>query len=60
MGVVSDVLSDIPAEVEVIDINKDYRDSDSLRSYADKLFTNPELHPCGFTVANFEDDEGLL
>ena len=42
-GIITDVLSDGEAEVEIIDVNVDYEDYDDT------------LHEIDFTVTNFEE-----
>lgn len=48
---------DIPVEVEIIDIDKDYRDAEALDEYADSFYSNPEYKSYDYTTANFENDE---
>lgn len=48
---------EIPVEVEVIPIDSEYSNAETLETYADKLSNDPELKACDFTSANFEEDE---
>lgn len=52
-GVVQDVLSSSPVDLEVIDIDKDYEDYDALVQYEEELWSNPLLQSQDFTVAYF-------
>jgi len=56
-GIVDEVLSDGPVEVEIVDINKDYEDYDALNKYADELYDDKGMKSCSFTVATFSDDD---
>lgn len=48
------VNQDIPVEVEIIDIDKDYRDAKALDEYADSFYKDPSFKQCDYTTANFE------
>ena len=50
------VLTDGDAEIEIIDINQDYRDCRQLCAYEEELHRDAELRESAFTVANFCDD----
>lgn len=50
------VLSDGEAEVEIVSIDKDYPDYEQLCGYAEELYSDPSLHDCSFTVANFQEE----
>lgn len=57
-GIVQDVLSTEPVEVEIVDINKDYEDYEALCDYEQELYTDPALKSQDFTVSHFgEEDE---
>ena len=55
-GVVTEVLSDGQADVEIVSIDKDYSDYGKLRSYERELNEVSSLKSIDFSVANFEDD----
>lgn len=55
-GIVQSVLSTDPVEVEIVDIDKDYEDYDSLMAYEQELYNDSSLQEQEFTVAHFEDD----
>ncbi|OUP56902.1 hypothetical protein [Pseudoflavonifractor sp. An184] len=55
-GIVTSVLTDGDAEIEIIDINQDYRDCRQLCAYEEELHRDAELRESAFTVANFCDD----
>lgn len=54
--IVTSVLTDGDAEIEIIDINRDYRDCRQLCAYEEELRRGADLHESAFTVANFCDD----
>lgn len=58
-GIVEAVLKNqsVPVRVEVIDINKDYRDYVKLQNYADSVYKNPLFENCDFTVADFCEEQ---
>ena len=56
-GIAQDVLSTEPVDIEVVDINKDYKDYEALRDYAEGLYTDPALKVQDFTVAHFGEEE---
>lgn len=53
-GIVTEVLADGAADVEVIDIDRDYEDYEALIQYAEKVRQNPMLVSQAYTVAGFE------
>lgn len=53
-GIVTEVLADGTADVEVIDIDRDYEDYEALIQYAEKVRENPMLVSQAYTVAGFE------
>ncbi len=53
-GIVMSVLSDGEAEVEVIDIDRDYSDSELLRAYEEQIHQDKSLHEIKYATANFE------
>lgn len=55
-GVVTEVLSDGQADVEIVSIDKDYADYGKLRTYERELHEVSSLKSIDFSVANFEDD----
>lgn len=55
-GIVTEVLSEGPVDLEVVDIDKDYEDYDGLREYEQKLHEDKSLKSIDFTVAHFEED----
>lgn len=55
-GIVTSVLTDGDAEIEIIDINRDYRDCRQLGAYEEELRRGADIHESAFTVANFCDD----
>ncbi len=55
-GVVTEVLSDGQADIEIISIDKDYADYEKLRTYERELHEVNSLKRIDFSVANFEDD----
>lgn len=57
-GIVQDVLSTEPVEIEIVDINKDYEDYDRLCEYENELYADETLKSQDFTVTHFggEDD----
>lgn len=56
-GIVQDVLSTEPVEIEIVDINKDYEDYDSLCEYESELYADESLKSQDFTVAHFEEED---
>lgn len=52
-GIVTDVLSDGQAEIEVIDIDKDYADYTELCGYEQQLYEDENLKCIDFTTAHF-------
>jgi len=56
-GAVHAVLKDqeIPIQVEIIDIDKDYADYEQLLAYRHSLYADPTFKECEFTSANFEE-----
>ena len=48
------VLADGDVEVEIIDIDPDYEDSEALRRYEKELQNDPSLKVRDYTVAHFE------
>lgn len=58
-GIVESVLSDcvqIPAEVEVVDVNRDYADFEQLRAYADAIYADSAFKELPLTYAHFESE----
>lgn len=53
-GIVTSVLSDGEAEVEVIDIDQDYDDSELLLAYEKQIRQDESLHEIDYVTANFE------
>ena len=56
-GIAVGVLADGDVEVEIIDIDPDYRDYEALRKYEEEIRGDPALKEREFTVAAFEDGE---
>lgn len=56
-GIVQDVLSTEPVEVEIVDTNKDYEDYDDLCDYEQELYADETLKSQDFTVAHFGEEE---
>lgn len=56
-GIVTGVLSDGSPNVEIVDINPDYEDYDSLKEYEESLYKCPDLKERDFTVAHFDMEE---
>lgn len=54
-GVPQDVLTDAPASVEIVCIDKDYEDYNQLKSYRDRLHEDKSLKSCDFEVADFKE-----
>ena len=54
-GVATGVLADGDVEVEIVDIDPDYEDCDTLRHYEKELRNDPALKERDYTVAHFED-----
>mgnify|MGYP000005070722 CR=1 FL=1 len=54
-GVPADVLTDAPAKVEIVDIDKDYEDREQLRAYRDQLYADKNLKSCDYTTADFKE-----
>lgn len=55
-GIVVSVLSTETSEVEIIDIDKDYVDYESLIKYEQELYQNTSLHEQNYTVAHFDTE----
>ena len=55
-GIATGVLADGDVEVEIIDIDPDYRDYEALRMYEAEIRSDPVMKEREFTVARFEDD----
>ncbi len=53
-GIVVDVLTTAPVDVEVLDIDRDYEDFDALTRYEEELRQDPELRSRDYTVAHFD------
>lgn len=58
-GIVESVLQDSeePLNTEIVDICKDYADSEQLDAYIDKLYSDPSFSSVEFTIARFSEDE---
>ena len=56
-GIVQDVLSTEPVEIEIVDINKDYEDYDRLCEYENALYADETLNSQDFTVAHFGEED---
>ena len=56
-GIVQDVLSTEPVEIEIVDINKDYEDYDRLCEYENELYADETLKSQDFTVAHFGEED---
>lgn len=56
-GIVTGVLADGDAEVEVIDIDKDYEDYEAISKYEEEVRSDPSLKERDYTVAHFESEE---
>ena len=56
-GIVQDVLSTEPVEIEIVDINKDYEDYDRLCEYEYELYADETLKSQDFTVAHFGEED---
>ena len=56
-GIAAGVLADGDVEVEIIDIDPDYRDYEALRMYEAEIRSDPVMKEQAFTVAAFEDGE---
>ena len=54
-GIATGVLADGDVEVEIIDIDPDYRDYEALRKYQVEIRRDPAMKERAFTVAAFED-----
>jgi hypothetical protein len=54
-GIITDVLSDGEAEVEIIDVNVDYEDYDALCKRRQEVLEDDTLHEIDFTVTKFEE-----
>ena len=54
-GIATGVLADGDVEVEIIDIDPDYRDCEALRKYEEEVRGDPAMKDQEFTVARFED-----
>lgn len=55
-GIVQDVLSSNPVEVEIIDIDRDYEDYGALCKYEQLLYQDASLKSQAYTTAHFEDE----
>lgn len=56
-GIVHEVLTTEPAEVEIVNIDRDYEDYEALCSYEQELYQDPALKSRPFTVARFDGEE---
>lgn len=59
-GIATEVLTDGPVDLEVVNIDKDYEDYedyDKLRDYEAELHKDETLKSIDFTVAHFGEDE---
>lgn len=54
-GIITNVLSDGEAEVEIIDVNVDYDDYDALCKRRDEVLGDDTLQEIDFTVTKFEE-----
>ena len=54
-GIITDVLSDGEAEVEIIDVNVDYEDYDALCKRRQEVLEDDTRHVIDFTVTKFEE-----
>lgn len=54
-GIITNVLSDGEAEVEIIDVNIDYDDYDALCKRRDEVLEDNTLQEIDFTVTKFEE-----
>ena len=57
-GIVTGVLSDGDVDVEIIDIDKDYGDYESIREYEDEVYSDRSLKETDYTVAHFDEGNG--
>ena len=55
-GIVVSVLSTEVSEVEIIDINKNYADYETLIEYEQELYQDAFLHEQNYTVAHFDNE----
>lgn len=56
-GIASMVLADGEADVEIVGIDKDYEDYDTLCAYEAELRKDRSLHELPFTSAHFGEEE---
>ena len=54
-GIVTGILADGEAEVEIVDIDPDYEDYHALQRYETEVRSDPSLKEREFTVAHFEE-----
>ena len=54
-GIITDVLSDGEAEVEIIDVNVDHEDYDALCKRRQEVLEDDTLHEIDFTVTKFDE-----
>jgi len=55
-GIVSAVLADEPVDIEIVDIDKDYKDYEALEQYEAELYKDKDLKEADFTVAHFGEE----
>lgn len=55
-GVAVGVLADGDVEVEIIDVDRDYEDSEYLEKYEEEVRSDPTLKEVEYTVAHFGED----
>ncbi len=56
-GIVVEILADGQADIEIVDIDKDYKDYEKLREYEQELYEDSSLKSINFTMARFEEEE---
>lgn len=56
-GIATEVLTDGPVDLEVVNIDKDYEDYDELLDYEAALHKDETLKSIDFTVAHFGEEE---
>lgn len=55
-GIISEVLTDGQADVEIISIDKDYEDYDALCKYEQALYEDASLKSINFSTPHFEEE----
>lgn len=56
-GIITSVLSDGMADVEIVDVDSNYEDYHSLRQYKAELMHDRDLHEIPFAVVKFGEEE---